>query len=85
MLINFHIHLIYKFTHPHFTATLSLSQIAVAARSLVGECTSKCTMTQKKLPCEVVEGLPNVTNGPEGDDLTLNVTIRASPRPTFSW
>ncbi|XP_042234486.1 obscurin-like [Homarus americanus] len=59
--------------------------VSVAAKSLVGECSSKASLVQKKLPCEVVEGLDNVTKGAEGDDVTLTVKIRASPRPNFVW
>lgn len=60
-------------------------QVAVVAKSLVGECASAAKFSQKKIPCEVVEGLENVTKGAEGDDVTLTVKIRASPRPNFIW
>ncbi|XP_069971392.1 obscurin-like isoform X4 [Penaeus vannamei] len=59
--------------------------VAVVAKSLVGECASAAKFSQKKIPCEVVEGLENVTKGAEGDDVTLTVKIRASPRPNFVW
>ncbi|XP_069178633.1 LOW QUALITY PROTEIN: muscle M-line assembly protein unc-89 [Procambarus clarkii] len=60
-------------------------EVTVTAKSLVGECSSTSKLIQKKLPCEVVEGLDNVTPGAEGDDVTLTVKIRASPRPDFVW
>ncbi|KAK8750916.1 hypothetical protein OTU49_015055 [Cherax quadricarinatus] len=60
-------------------------EVSVVATSLVGECSSTARLTQKKLACEVVEGLDNVTRGAEGEDVTLTVKIRASPRPNFVW
>ncbi|XP_066949349.1 LOW QUALITY PROTEIN: muscle M-line assembly protein unc-89-like [Macrobrachium rosenbergii] len=59
--------------------------VTVLGKSLVGECNSAGKLSQKKMMCEVVEGLENVTRGAEGDDVTLNVKIRASPRPVFEW
>lgn len=59
--------------------------MAVVAKSIVGECASAAKFSQKKMACEVVEGLENVTKGAEGDDVSLTVKIRASPRPTFGW
>ncbi|XP_042877694.1 obscurin-like isoform X2 [Penaeus japonicus] len=59
--------------------------VAVVAKSIVGECASAAKFSQKKMACEVVEGLENVTKGAEGDDVSLTVKIRASPRPTFGW
>ncbi|XP_050698180.1 obscurin-like isoform X5 [Eriocheir sinensis] len=60
-------------------------EVAVVAKSLVGECESKAKLSQKMLECSFVEALENLTNGPEGDDLTLSVTVRGSPRPKFVW
>ncbi|XP_063855211.1 obscurin-like isoform X6 [Scylla paramamosain] len=59
--------------------------VSVVAKSLVGECTSSATLTQQKMECSFVESLDNVTHGPEGDDVTLNVRVKGSPRPKFVW
>uniref|UniRef100_A0A0P4WE79 Ig-like domain-containing protein n=4 Tax=Scylla TaxID=6760 RepID=A0A0P4WE79_SCYOL len=37
------------------------------------------------MECSFVESLDNVTHGPEGDDVTLNVRVKGSPRPKFVW
>ncbi|KAK7082961.1 hypothetical protein SK128_020955 [Halocaridina rubra] len=59
--------------------------ITVVGKSLVGECNSASKLSQKKLMCEIVEDLENVTKGAEGEDVTLKVKIKASPRPEFVW
>ena len=59
--------------------------MTAVAKSLVGSDQCSCDFTQQKLPCEIVGGLENVTKSAEEDDLTLNVNIKASPRPTFVW
>ncbi|XP_018013331.1 obscurin, partial [Hyalella azteca] len=60
-------------------------KIEVVATSVVGTTSSSCELTQRTLPCEVLDGLENVTKGAEGDDVTLTVVIRASPRPVIVW
>lgn len=75
----------------HFTAEISFTllilffQIEVVATSVVGKTSSSCDLSQMTLQCEVLEGLDNVTKGAEGEDVTLTVLIRASPRPVVIW